>query len=94
MISEATVETVSNLLAVDPGATEEERDWVLLALKGPDIRITAKEAARRLGVSKPTLFRCLRDGASRLSRVRENRKMVYYSAREVGELIANGEGKR
>lgn len=58
----ATRKAIVALLAVDETATEAERNRVALALSGRYGVLSVAEAAERLGVSRPTIYRLIKAG--------------------------------
>ena len=68
MISPATRDAICALLAADKCATDEEREAVARSLRGestePDV-VSIKEACRRLGKSRQTIYTLVRRGRLR-----------------------------
>jgi transposase len=80
MIGTHTRAAIAALLAVDEGATDDERNRVTVALAGKPKLLTQTEAARRLGVSRRTVINMIKrgmlvqaNGSARISEVEINR---------------------
>ena len=80
MIGKHTKAAIAALLAIDEGATEDERNRVTVALSGEPKLLTQTEAARRLGVSRRTVINMIKrgmlvqaNGSARISEVEINR---------------------
>lgn len=80
MIGTHTRAAIAALLAVDEGATDDERNRVTVALAGKPKLLTQTEAARRLGVSRRTVINMMKrgmlvpaNGSARISEVEINR---------------------
>ena len=62
-MTDVTRRAIVALLAADEPATEKARTDVAIALRGDIARkVTFKEACERLGVSRPTLYRLVKNG--------------------------------
>lgn len=70
-MEESTRKAIIALLAVDATATEAERARVALALTNTWRAISVAAASRMLGVTRPTIYRLVRDGM--LSRAADGR---------------------
>lgn len=70
-MQESTKRAIVALLAVDATATEDERARVSLALASTWRAISVAAASRMLGVTRPTIYRLVRDGM--LSRAADGR---------------------
>lgn len=86
MFADSTRTVIETVIRADPGASASEKRWLLDTLAGPDSPVTVDRAAARLGVSKPTLFRKLREKEWRLQRIRVNKRVIKFRAEEVEEL--------
>lgn len=62
MIGKHTRAAIAALLAIDEGATDDERNRVTVALSGEPKLLTQTEAARRLGVSRRTVINMIKRG--------------------------------
>ena len=66
MFADYTVKGVCAMLAADPTATEEERSRVAAALRGRAVTVVKiAEVCRRLGRSRPTVWRLVKGGRLR-----------------------------
>lgn len=64
MISQATKQAITALLAVDPTATDTEREAVALAMQGSNdpAVLKIKDVAKRLGLTRQTIYNMVRRG--------------------------------
>lgn len=83
MIGEATRWAVCALLAADAEATEDERRRVALAMAGDYSAYSVVAAAKRLGVTPPTLYAMIRAG--KIERLADGR----ISGMEIERYFAN-----
>lgn len=70
-MEESTRRAIIALLAVDATATADERNRVSLALANTWRAVSVAAASRMLGVTRPTIYRLVRDGM--LSRAADGR---------------------
>lgn len=80
---EVTRKAITALLAADDTATEDERRRVALAVSGQYEVFTVVAAAKRLGVTPPTLYAMIRAG--KIERLADGR----ISGMEIERYFAN-----